>query len=309
MLDISTFLNKYISKDEKVLVACSAGPDSMFLLYHLIESEYKDNIVVCYFNHETRPECDEEQNFLWELWETHWFEVEFSHYNFDNIEDNTPSRSFEELAREKRYTFFRAMKRKYNARYIMTGHHLDDRIETFFFNLVRGTKLTGLINMSECSGDVLRPMVWIEKDYIQKYLDKNNLTYFIDSSNEDQNITRNKIRLDIIPRFRSVNSSYKKNISQLLSHLEEVKSHIDTEVKRFLAWNTYFEIEAFNSLSQLLQKEVIRYIYYISNDSSTIGLSESNIDEIIRFINGKNNKTVKEIRDLKMEKDNTVIRY
>ena len=58
-----------------------------------------------------------------------------------------------------------------------------------------------------------------------------------------------------------------------------------------------------------MQKEVIRYIYYISNNKSTIWLSEANIAEVIRFINGKNNKTVKEIQGLKMKKDNTIIKY
>jgi hypothetical protein len=58
-----------------------------------------------------------------------------------------------------------------------------------------------------------------------------------------------------------------------------------------------------------MQKEVIRYIYFISNWNSTIGLSEANIEEIIRFINGKNNKTIKEIWGLKMKKENKVIVY
>jgi hypothetical protein len=61
--------------------------------------------------------------------------------------------------------------------------------------------------------------------------------------------------------------------------------------------------------SQFMQKEIIRYIYYISNDKSTIGLSESNISEIIKFINWKNNKTIKEIKNLKMRKENEIIVY
>lgn len=309
MLNISTFLEKYISPDEKVLVACSAWPDSMFLLYHLIESKYKDNIVVCYFNHETRPECEEEQEYLIDLGKEKGFIVELSHYNFDNIIPGAPSKSFEELAREKRYGFFEKIRTKYNAKYILTGHHFDDRVETFFFNLLRGTKLTGLVNMRECSWNVLRPMLHLEKDHILKYLEQQNWTYFIDSSNDDKKITRNKVRLDILPEFKNINSSYKKNLSNMLSYFEDIQAHLDIEIKAFLEWRKYFKIEEFNSLSSLLQKEVIRYIYYISNNNSTIGLSEANIAEIIRFINGKNNKTVKEIRELKMEKDNTKILF
>jgi len=73
--------------------------------------------------------------------------------------------------------------------------------------------------------------------------------------------------------------------------------------------NGYFYIEDFNKKSELLQKEIIRHIFHISNWWSTIWLSEANIGDIIKFINWKNNKTVKEIKNLKMRKENTIIIY
>jgi tRNA(Ile)-lysidine synthase len=79
----------------------------------------------------------------------------------------------EERARKKRYEFFNTILNIYNSNKIILAHHLDDRIETFFFNLIRGSKLTGLINMTEKSGDVLRPLLNVEKKDIQKYLDDN----------------------------------------------------------------------------------------------------------------------------------------
>ena len=69
----------------------------------------------------------------------------------------------------------------------------------------------------------------------------------------------------------------------------------------------YFYINDFIKLSSLLQKEIIRHIFYVSNNKSTIWLSEANIAEVIRFINGKNNKTVKEIKEMKLKKENTII--
>jgi tRNA(Ile)-lysidine synthase TilS/MesJ len=53
-----------------------------------------------------------------------------------------PNKSYEELAREKRYQFFDAVMNIYNSKYVLTAHHLDDRIETMLFNMLRGTKLT-----------------------------------------------------------------------------------------------------------------------------------------------------------------------
>ncbi|MDA9129339.1 tRNA lysidine(34) synthetase TilS, partial [Candidatus Gracilibacteria bacterium] len=200
----------------------------------------------------------------------------------------------------------------YQAKFILTAHHLDDKIETFFFHLLRGTKLTGLINMTEQSGSILRPLLKIEKSKILEYLHQNNLIYFEDSSNLHDTHTRNKLRLHILPKLETIHPNHKGNISQLLTYFEEIKSHIDFEVEKFLGnqkQENYFNIQDFQSLSPLLQKEVIRYIYYNSHNNSTIGLSEGNIAEVIRFIGGKNNKTVKQIGEMKMEKDNLVIKY
>jgi tRNA(Ile)-lysidine synthase len=193
------------------------------------------------------------------------------------------------------------------------------------FNLLRWSKLTGLINMTEKSGWILRPLLNLEKKEILEYLTANNLKYFIDSSNLESKYTRNKLRNNIIPKFEEINSNYKKNVNNLTSYFEELKNHIDTELKEFLKeqWilifnsskykiNTleiygYFYISDFNKKSPFFQKELIRHTFYISNNKSTIGLSEANIWEVIKFINWKNNKTIKEIKNLKMKKENEII--
>ena len=110
---------------------------------------------------------------------------------------------------------------------------MDDKIETFFFNLARGSKLTGLINMTEKSGAILRPLLNIEKSEILNYLESNNLEYKIDITNEDTEITRNYLRHEITPKFHNINSNYKTNINNTLNYFEELKNHIDNEVK---AW-------------------------------------------------------------------------
>lgn len=343
MQNIEKFLEKYYTKDDAIILGCSTGPDSMFLLYQILETQYKKNLVVCYFNHKTRPETDDEEKFIEALGKEKWFQVEVAECDFEKIQKLYPSKSFEELAREKRYAFFDAIMNIYKSKYVITGHHLDDKVETFFFNLSRGSKLTGLINMTESSGSpspvregargwghVLRPLLNIQKSEILAYLDSNNLAYSIDSTNTDTEITRNYLRHEIIPKFEKVNKNYKENISKTLDYFQDLKNFIDEEVQKFLdlpspllvkegnrtvlplyngSLGGVFVIEDFHKLSKFLQKEVIRYIYYISNSRSTLWLSEANIDEVLKFINGKNNKTIKEIRNMKLEKDNTIIIY
>jgi len=206
----------------------------MFLLYKILETPYRKNLVACYFNHKTRPETEDEEQFLIKFGKKEGFEVEVAECDFEKIQKLYPSKSFEELAREKRYQFFEAVCHMHQAKKVLVGHHLDDRIETFFFNLVRGSKLTGLINMKECSGNILRPLLKLKKSEIENHLRENNLKYFIDSSNTKAEFTRNKLRLDILPQFEKVNSNYKGNLSNILSYFEEVKEHIDSEVQKFL---------------------------------------------------------------------------
>lgn len=318
MVDLEKFLGKYYKDDESIILGCSTGPDSMFLLYKILETKYRDNLVVCYFNHKTRPETDEEEKFIEKLWKKQWFKVEVAECDFEKIKKLYPSKSFEELAREKRYAFFDAIMNIYKSKYIVIAHHLDDKIETFFFNLIRWSKLTGLINMTEYSGAILRPLLKIKKSQILEYLDKNKLKYNVDSTNSNIDVTRNYLRHEIIPKFEKINPEYKKNISNTLNYFEELKFNIDNEVKKFLTasetsinFSTIraFNIEWFKLLSEFMQKEVIRYIYHISNWKSTIWLSNANIKEIIKFIYWKGNKTVKEIKNLKMEKDNKIILY
>jgi len=337
MINIEQFLWKYYSDNQPIILACSAWPDSMFLLYKILESKYKKDLVVCYFNHKTRIGTDTEELFLEQLSKDNNISFETASCDFKKISKLYPSKSFEELAREKRYQFFEAICNIYKTNKVMTAHHLDDKIETFYFNLNRWSKLTGLINMRESSNPnslnnklewwIFRPLLNIEKKDILEYLDFNKLKYFIDSSNLENNYTRNYLRNEIIPKFKRVNSNYKKNILKTLKYFEDLKEYIDIEVEKFIKeqWilifnsekykiNTlniygYFYISDFNDLSYFLQKEIIRYTFFISNNKSTIGLSESNINEIIKFINWKNNKTKKEIKNLKMRKENKIIIY
>lgn len=315
MIDLESFLQKHYLPNEKIILACSTGPDSMFLLYELLKTSFKNQIVACYFNHKLRPEADEEEIFLENLWKKLWFPVEIASADIKKIRDSLyPSISIEELARKKRYMFFSAICEIYDTKKVMTAHHLDDKIETFFFNLARGSKLTGLINMTENYGNILRPLLHLEKSQIITYLNENNLEYRIDNTNFDNDISRNHLRNEVIPKFHKINSKFKQNIENTLSYFEDLKNHIDKEVTDFLENfphedKKFFEITAFNALTPFLQKEIIAHIFYISNGYSTIWLSEANIWEIIKFINGKGNKTIKEIKGLSMRKDGNKIWY
>lgn len=293
---------KHLDKNEVFVVACSLWVDSLFLLYKLIEEWYK-NFTVCYFNHKLREESDEEERYILWLWEKLWVNVEVWSCDIKKEIEKNKSVSLEEIARKKRYEFLREVKEKIWAKYILTGHHRSDKIETFIFNLARGTKLSGVVNMKEISGDIFRPLINEKKSDFYAYMQENELVFFEDKTNKDNSITRNFLRNEILPKIWKLNINYEENMLHFINYIDEIKENIDLEIKVFLWEKNYFSIKDFNQKSSLMQREIIRYCFYIANNRSTIWLTSSNIKEIIKFINWKNNKTIKEIKLLKMRKD------
>ncbi len=308
-VNLQFFFDKYFKKDDKIVIACSTWPDSMFLLYEAIKTTYKDQIVACYFNHKLREESDEEEAFLEDLWTKLWFRVEIGYAYINEIKKLKPSVSIEELARKKRYDFLWVIKEIYNSPYIITAHHLDDKIETFLFNTLRWTKLTWAINMTEKQWLILRPLLNIEKNEILDYLHSNNLEYKIDSSNNENIYSRNIIRNEIIPLFPKINEKYKQNISNFWDYLYQVKYFIDYEINIFLNNSNSFKVSDFINKHEFLQNEIVRYIYQKTNNNSTIWLTQSNIKEIIRFIKTASWDSVKEIKNLKLYKKNNIISF
>lgn len=103
--DILPFLERYFEPDEKIILACSTWADSMFLLYKILETPYKNNLVACYFNHGTRPECAIEENFLLTLWESEGFQVEIGECDFEKSKNSIQVRVLKNLLEKKDISF------------------------------------------------------------------------------------------------------------------------------------------------------------------------------------------------------------
>ncbi len=235
------FLNKYFTEKEKIILACSAWPDSMYICYKILETNYKKNLILCYFNHNLRKEAKDEEKFLLNLWKKFDIKIEIWNENIKKLQkESKKSISIEELARKERYKFFHKILKKYNSNKIILAHHLDDKIETFMFNLIRWTKITWLINMIECKEvvfpfkyKILRPILNLQKKEILSFLEKDNLDYKIDKTNFLNDFSRNKLRNQIMPKIENINSNYRKNIQNFINYLTEIDKLINLEVKNF----------------------------------------------------------------------------
>ena len=89
-------------------------------------------------------------------------------------------------ARALRYDWFEKVRLKDDYGVIATAHHLDDSVETFFLNLVRGTGIRGLSGIEPKNGNVVRPLLFAKKDEIITYASQANLTFREDASNRPE---------------------------------------------------------------------------------------------------------------------------
>jgi len=301
---LKTFSQKYqITDDDTLIVACSWGPDSMFLVSEILSLHPKNHVIVAHFNHHLRwAESDRDELFVKDFCEKNNLIVRFGWSDIENIAREA-KKWIEETARTERYAFLENIRQEHRAKYILTGHHLDDTIETLLFNFIRGTKINGLTGIPELNGYILRPLLHLPKSDILTQLQERNISHCIDSTNIDDRYLRNHLRLNVISEFERINPEYRKNLDVFMSYMGELRTHLDGEVREFLSYTDSFSVVDFQKLSTFLQREVVRYLYEQAN-SGTIGLSEGNIAEVIRFIGDKGNYTKKELGKLRLEKKN-----
>lgn len=304
---LKIFFTKYhIADDDTLIVACSGGPDSMFLVSEVLTLHPWNHIVVAHFNHHLRwAESDRDELAVKDFCEKNSLTAVFGWADIESIARES-KKWVEEAARTERYTFLEEVRQQYGAKYILTGHHLDDTIETLLFNFIRGTKINGLTGIPERNGYIFRPFLHMPKSEILTRLQERNIPHCIDSTNLDDRYLRNHLRLNIISEFERINPEYRKNLDIFMGYMSELRSHLDAEVQTFFSDRDSFSVPDFQKLSIFLQREIIRYLYERANHG-TIGLSEGNIAEVIRFIGDKGNYTEKTLGKLRLEKKNAQI--
>ena len=132
--------------------------------------------------------------------------------------------SLETAARNFRYESFRQLIEQGKADYIATAHHQNDEAETALFRLARGTSLGGMSAMQEENGYLLRPFLKWSKREILGYIAQNGLSYREDKTNLETDATRNKIRLEILPKLEEAVPGAMENIAKFtaLAHEDDL---------------------------------------------------------------------------------------
>ena len=209
-----------ISENDKILIAFSGGPDSMFLYYILktLQKEYNLKISLIYINHNLRDDVDNDIKIVTKFAKENGIKLYIKNIDVKKYAKEN-KKSIELAARELRYEIINKtlIEREYNK--IATGHNLDDNVETLIFRLIRGTSTKGLKGIPIKRGNIIRPILHFEKNEIIKFLNKKNIEYVNDYTNLENDYTRNYIRNKIFPMFSNINLNFKVKINELIEEM------------------------------------------------------------------------------------------
>ncbi|REK06516.1 MAG: tRNA lysidine(34) synthetase TilS [Bacteroidetes bacterium] len=222
-----------LDKSKSYLLAFSGGLDSVVLFHILIEGGYKFSAVHCNFTLRGK-ESDDDEFFVKHICKSAG--IRCFTKRFDTAKINSKSgKSIQETARELRYKWFEELRKKYKFDSILTAHHLNDKIETFFINLIRGTGLKGLTGMPKHRDNIIRPMIDFKRSDLLAYAKKNKLEWREDSSNAKSDYLRNKLRIKIIPELAALREGFEGRMKSNIENLHSSELVLEDLLKEKLS--------------------------------------------------------------------------
>ena len=181
-------------------------------------------------------------------------------------------KGIEETAREIRYEFFREIMEKENIEALVTAHNADDNLETLLFRLTRGSGAKGLRGIPEKrelgGGKIaLRPILSIKKEEILDICRQLGIKYVCDSTNSDENYSRNRIRLNVIPQLKEINPAIYSSAERLSALISADCDFIDSEAEKYVNTPDFDKIGSLKALHPALLRRVVEKIMSSVTDS------------------------------------------
>ncbi|MEG1106814.1 MAG: tRNA lysidine(34) synthetase TilS [Eubacterium sp.] len=262
--------NGLLTAGDRILIGVSGGADSLALL-HFLEA-HKDffniKIAAAHLHHGLRgADADADSDFVKSYCAVHKIRFFSKTVKVKELADKKDL-TVEEAGREARYTFFKELQSYGAYNKIALGHHLNDQAETVLMRLIRGTGVKGAAGIYPKSGDfseVIRPFLNISKNMIIDYCHKNGLQYRTDMTNFEDNMTRNKIRLKIMPMMREINPKVEEHLFEFGQIASEYETFLKVYLEKIIpiviclkSDRVTFNLKEWFKESSLIQKELLR---------------------------------------------------
>lgn len=289
----------YSFTNARFLLAVSGGVDSIVMLDIMAQlaDELKITISVAHFNHNLRGlSSDNDEELVKKICLSYGIKCYIGSENIIKYASDNAI-SIEQAARHRRYKMFERLSGNLKIDFVTTAHTADDSVETFLLNLLRGTGLTGLSGIPRKrhlvkNTYIIRPIIDFKKSDIYQYAKERNLQWREDESNTLTNYTRNKIRLELLPKIQQDFSPAIFDLINRTSRLirgadefinEFVENAVDTIIKDRRKDRFYISISQLETYSEFIQGEVIRAC--LSNVFKLLPPNIKVIDRVLALIN------------------------
>jgi tRNA(Ile)-lysidine synthase len=280
-----------VTKNDRLMLAVSGGLDSVVLtsLSAMAGLEF----AIAHVNFQLRgAESDRDEAFVRQLADR--YQKPFFVKKFDSMAHaKSEKSSIQVIARNLRYEWFKTFigNGVDQYKFLLTGHHLDDNIETMFMYFFRGTGIAGLTGMSGKNGHLIRPLLEISRKRLKDYAVKQSLEWVADSSNDSDDYTRNFFRNQLIPSGMSIFPDLQTNLKNNLGRFSEAyvlyEQAIGLHKKRLLK-----QIGSEIHIPILLLKKAVPLKTILFEIIKEYHFSPSQTDELIRLMDSANGKYI-----------------
>jgi tRNA(Ile)-lysidine synthase len=222
---------KLPTKDDSVVVAVSGGADSTALLLALEEltrwRKLSISIYVAHLDHGIREASRRDAKAVSELAKKLGFVPVVGRAKVADLAREN-SENLEQAARQARYDFLERTAKKRKARFVLTGHTMDDQAETMLLRLMRGSSGVGLAGMDSIRPinkgsqiSLVRPLLWARRSQTEEYCHQRKTSFLHDEMNDDERFARVKVRKQLLPIMQTFNRKVVEALSRTASLLRE----------------------------------------------------------------------------------------
>ena len=289
-------------KECNFVLAISGGVDSMVLANLFLINNLNFSIAHCNFQLRGKESDDDE------LFINKWCsEKDIKLYNKKfSTEDYCKNNklTIQMGARELRYEWFRELIDKEKHDFIVTAHHIDDQLETFIINSIRGTGIDGLVGIPDKINKIIRPLLMSSKDQIIEYSKVNKINYREDSSNDKEDYLRNKIRHSVIPYLKSDDDNVLLKFKTTIENLNSTKIFVKKVISKVR--DRVFIYEGENIITNIgLLKDLDPIEFYIHELYKDF---EFNYKEVIKLFDSDSGKQISSVNyNMTKQKNNLII--
>ena len=256
-----------VEEGDVIVAGVSGGADSVCLFSILKEYCAKKGatLVVVHVNHGIREEAAKDAEFVRNLCQLAGVEY---HLFCEDIPSYAKERGIgtEEAGRQARYEAFEQIRVRFGNRgKIAVAHNRNDQAETMLFHLLRGSGVTGLSGIMPVREHIIRPLLCVERKEIENYLAQKGIKWCIDSTNEENTYTRNKLRNVVFPyvekevceqSIRHV-ANAAEEMAQVRSFLEELTAEAEKTVLEKTEELVYIKRDAFLKQHEVIRKQLL----------------------------------------------------